>query len=121
MSILKTQVTDRTVKEICHEIGISNARFYNWKAKYGGMEVNDVVCMKDLQDEKARSKRIVSNLSLEIDAVKTILKKVRRSDDKREAVKLLVRENLSVRQTCKLVLLPRSAMTFKKCQGITVL
>jgi putative transposase len=75
VSILKSQETGRTVKEICREIGISDATFYNWKAKYGGMEVSDVVRMKDLHDENARLKRIVANLTLEIDAVKTVLEK----------------------------------------------
>jgi putative transposase len=75
VSILRTQETGRTVKEICREIGISDAIFYNWKAKYGGMEVSDVVRMKDLQDENARLKRIVANLTLEMDAVKTVLEK----------------------------------------------
>ena len=75
VSILKSQESGSTVKEICREIGISDATFYNWKAKYGGMEVSDVVRMKDLQDENARLKRIVANLTLEIDAVKTVLEK----------------------------------------------
>ena len=75
MSILKTQETGRTVRDICREHGISDATFYNWKAKYGGMEVSDVVRMKDLQDENSRLKRIVANLTLEIDAVKTVLEK----------------------------------------------
>ena len=73
MSILKTQETGRTVRDISREHGISDATFYNWKAKYGGMEVSDVVRMKDLQDENASLKRIVTNLTLEIDAVKTVL------------------------------------------------
>ena len=75
VSILKSQESGRTVKEICREIGISDATFYNWKAKYGGMEVSDVVRMKDLHDENARLKRIVANLTLEFDAVKTVLEK----------------------------------------------
>ena len=75
MSILRTQETGRTVRDICREHGISDATFYNWKAKYGGMEVSDVVRMKDIQDENFRLKRIVANLTLEIDAVKTVLEK----------------------------------------------
>jgi putative transposase len=73
VSILQMQESGRSVKEICREQGISDATFYNWKAKYGGMEVSDVVRMKDLQEENARLKRIVANLTLEIDAVKTVL------------------------------------------------
>lgn len=75
VSILQMQESGRSVKEICREHGISDATFYNWKAKYGGMEVSDVVRMKDLQEENARLKRIVANLTLEIDAVKTVLTK----------------------------------------------
>jgi putative transposase len=63
------------VKEICREHGISEPTFYNWKAKYGGMEVSDVRRMKDLEDENARLKNIVANLTLEIDAVKNVLQK----------------------------------------------
>jgi putative transposase len=43
VSILQMQESGRSVKEICREHGISDATFYNWKAKYGGMEVSDVV------------------------------------------------------------------------------
>jgi putative transposase len=53
--------------------GISEATFYNWKAKYGGMEASDVKKMKDLKEENSRLKRIVANMTLEIDAVKTVL------------------------------------------------
>ncbi len=50
VSILRTQETGRTIRYICREHGISDVTFYNWKAKYGGMEVRDVVRMKDLKD-----------------------------------------------------------------------
>jgi putative transposase len=69
------QESCRSVKEICREHGISDGTFYNWKSKYGGMEVSDVVRLKDLQDENSRLKRIVAILTLEIDAVKTVLTK----------------------------------------------
>jgi putative transposase len=75
VSILQMQETGKSVRDICREHGISDATFYNWKAKYGGMEVSDVKRMKDLQDENARLKRIVANLTLEIDAVKNVLEK----------------------------------------------
>jgi putative transposase len=47
----------------------------NWKAKYGGMEVSDVRKMKELEDENARLKRIVANLTLENDAIKHVIEK----------------------------------------------
>ena len=75
VSILRQQESGKAVKELCRELGISDATFYNWKAKYGGMEVSDVKRMKDLEEENGRLKRIVANLTLENDAIKTVLEK----------------------------------------------
>lgn len=75
VSILHQQEAGKTVKDISREHGISDATFYNWKAKYGGMQISDVKRMKDLEDENNRLKRIVANLTLENDAIKTVLEK----------------------------------------------
>jgi putative transposase len=75
VSILHQQETGKSVKDISREHGISDATFYNWKAKYGGMQVSDVKRMKDLEEENSRLKRIVANQTLEIDAIKTVLEK----------------------------------------------
>lgn len=75
VSILQQQETGKSVKDVSREHGISEATFYNWKAKYGGMQVSDVKRMKDLEEENARLKRIVANQTLEIDAIKTVLEK----------------------------------------------
>jgi putative transposase len=75
VSILHQQEVGKSVKDISREHGISDATFYNWKAKYGGMQVSDVRRMKDLEEENSRLKRIVANQTLEIDAIKTVLEK----------------------------------------------
>ena len=75
VSILHQQEAGRSVKDISREHGISDATFYNWKAKYGGMQVSDVRRMKDLEEENSRLKRIVANQALEIDAIKIVLEK----------------------------------------------
>lgn len=75
VSILHQQEAGKSVKDISREHGISDATFYNWKAKYGGMQVSDVRRMKDLEEENSRLKRIVANQTLEIDAIKTVLEK----------------------------------------------
>ena len=75
VSILHQQEAGKSVKDIARENGISDATFYNWKAKYGGMEVSDVRKMKDLEEENSRLKRIVANLTLENDAIKHIMEK----------------------------------------------
>ena len=53
VTILQSHEAGRTVKDICREHGISEPTFYNWKAKYGGMEVSEVRRMKDLETENA--------------------------------------------------------------------
>lgn len=75
ISILKQQEAGIPVKDLAREHGISEATFYNWKAKYGGMEANEMKRMKDLEDENNRLKRIVANLTLENDAIKHVLEK----------------------------------------------
>ena len=75
VSILKQQEAGITIKDLAREHGVSEATIYNWKAKYGGMEANELKRMKDLEEENNRLKKIVANLTLEIDAVKHVLEK----------------------------------------------
>ena len=73
--IFKQQEAGLSVKDLAREHGISEATFYNWKAKYGGMEANEVKRMKDLEEENNRLKRIVANLTLGNDAIRNVLEK----------------------------------------------
>ena len=75
VSILNQHENGKKVSEICRENGIAEQIFYNWKAKYGGMEVSELKRVKDLEDENARLKRIVANLTFENDAIKHVLEK----------------------------------------------
>jgi len=75
VSILKQHEAGKSVKDIIREHGISDATFYNWKVKYGGMEASDVKRMKELEEENNRLKRIIGNLTLEMDAIKHVLQK----------------------------------------------
>lgn len=65
VSILKQQEAGRSVKDICREHSISDATFYNWKSRYGGMEASDVKRMKDLEEENSRLKRMYANLAMD--------------------------------------------------------
>lgn len=58
IAVLKSVEAGRTVKDVCREAGISEASYYNWKAKYGGMEASDIKKMKDLEDENRRLKQM---------------------------------------------------------------
>jgi putative transposase len=75
VSAMKKQESGIAVKEIAREMGISEATFYNWKAKYGGMEVSDVVKMKQMEAEISEYKKIVAELSLENRAMKNLIEK----------------------------------------------
>jgi putative transposase len=70
VSILKEYEQGKKTSEICREYGIAEQTFYNWKAKYGGMDISELKRVKDLEEENARLKRIVANMTLEIDAFK---------------------------------------------------
>lgn len=50
IAVIKSVEAGRTVKDVCREAGISEATYYNWKSKYGGMESSDIKKIKDLED-----------------------------------------------------------------------
>ncbi|KHT23409.1 transposase [Pectobacterium carotovorum subsp. carotovorum] len=75
IAVLKSVEAGRTVKDVCREAGISEASYYNWKAKFGGMEASDIKKMKDLEDENQRLKQMFADLSLECRALKDVIEK----------------------------------------------
>ena len=75
ISILKQQQAGISVSDICREHGISQATFFNWKSKYGGMDASNLKKMKELEAENARLKKMYANLSLQNDALKDLLEK----------------------------------------------
>ena len=75
VSALKKQENGISVKDIARELGISEATFYNWKAKYGGMEANDVERLKDLEVEYGELKKMYAELSMENRAMKNLIEK----------------------------------------------
>jgi len=75
VKILKEVEAGRKVNEVCREYGISDATYYNWKSKYGGMEASDIKRLKELEDENRRLKQMFADLSLEHRIVKDILEK----------------------------------------------
>ena len=63
------------VEEVCRKMGISHATFYNWKKKYGGLGVSELRRLRQLEEENARLKRIVADLSLDKEMLQDVLKK----------------------------------------------
>lgn len=72
---LKQVEGGRSVKEVCRELGLSEATFFNWKSKYGGMEAADIRRLKELTEENAKLKRMYADLALENTALKDVIAK----------------------------------------------
>jgi putative transposase len=73
--ILKEADGGRKVADICREHGVSQATYYQWKAKFGGMEAADIRRLKELEEENSKLKRMFANLSLENEALKDVIAK----------------------------------------------
>jgi len=74
--ILKEHEAGISAKELCRKHGMSDASFYKWKAKFGGMEVSDARRLRDLEDENRKLKRLVADLSMDKMALEEVLKKI---------------------------------------------
>lgn len=72
---IKEHESGRKAEDICRELGITTASFYKWRQRYGGLEVNEVRKMKELQEENARLKRMFADLSLVHEALKDAVSK----------------------------------------------
>ena len=75
VKILKEVETGRLVKEVCREYGVSEATYYNWKSKYGGMEASDIKRLKELEDENRRLKQMYAELCLDNRILKDTVEK----------------------------------------------
>ena len=65
----------RPVKEVAREIGVTDQTLYNWKAKFGGMEISDAKKLRALEEENRRLKEMVADLSLDKAALTTVIRK----------------------------------------------
>jgi len=75
VGVLKEAEAGVPVAELCRRVGVSDATFYHWKAKYGGLEVNEARRLRQLEEENRRLKQIVAEQMLDIQALKTVLGK----------------------------------------------
>ena len=73
IAVLKEAEAGAKVLELCRKHGISDATFYNWKAKYAGMTVAELRRLRELEAENAKLKRIVADQALDISALKDLV------------------------------------------------
>ena len=75
IAILKEHETGVKTADLCRKHGISEASFYNWKAKYGGLEVSEAKRLKGLESENVRLKKLLADAMLDNAALKDLLAK----------------------------------------------
>ena len=75
IAVLKEQEVGAKVADLCRKQGISEATFYNWKAKYGGMEVSEAKRLKALEDENTKLKKLLAEQMLDAAALRELLAK----------------------------------------------
>jgi putative transposase len=75
IAALKQVEAGRKVEDVAREVGVSKHTIYGWKPKYGGMDVNEVQEVKQLREENGRLKKLVADLSLDKDALQSVIGK----------------------------------------------
>ena len=75
IAAVKQMEAGRTAKDLARELGVTDQTLYNWKAKYGGLEVSEAKRLKELEDENRRLKTMVADLSLDKEALKAVIRK----------------------------------------------
>jgi putative transposase len=75
IAILKEHESGLKTADLCRKHGISEASFYNWKAKYGGLEVSEAKRLKGLESENAKLKKLLADAMLDNAALKDLLGK----------------------------------------------
>lgn len=75
VSILKEAEAGQPVKEVCRKHGISDATYYKWKSKYGGLDASDLKRIRELEQELSQFKRMYADLAFENRALKDLIEK----------------------------------------------
>jgi len=75
IGVLKEADAGMKVADLCRKHGISDVTFYNWRSKFGGMEVSEARRLKSLEEENQKLKRLVAEQALDILVLKDVLQK----------------------------------------------
>jgi len=112
IGVLKEHETGANVADLCRKHGMSDATFYGWKSKYGGMDVSEARRLRSLEDENAKLKRLLADAMLDNAALKDLLGKMVTPAARREAVAhLRTALEMSERRAC--TILGASRMTVR--------
>ena len=75
IGVLREQEAGAKAADLCRKHGISEATFYNWKAKYGGMDISEAKRLKALEEENAKLKKLLAEQMLDVAALRELLAK----------------------------------------------
>jgi putative transposase len=75
IKVLKSADAGMKVQDLCRQVGISDATYYKWKSKYGGMEAADIKRLREIEAENGKLKRMFADLALENRALKDLIEK----------------------------------------------
>jgi putative transposase len=75
IGILKEHQAGLSALELCRKYGISDATFYKWRSKYGGMDVSEAKRLKALEEENAKLKRLLADAMLDVSTLREMLGK----------------------------------------------
>lgn len=75
IKILNEQEAGKSVGDICRAHGVSQPTFYNWKSKYGGLSVNQLKKLKEVEQQLSEFKRMYADLAFENNALKNLIEK----------------------------------------------
>ena len=75
IDVLRRAEAGVPVKDLCRELGVSSATFYQWRSKFGGMDASDLKRLRELEDENRRLKQMYAELSLDHKVLKDIVEK----------------------------------------------
>jgi putative transposase len=73
IGVLKEHQAGSSAAELCRKHGISDATFYNWRSKYGGMEVSEAKRLKQLEEENAKLKKLLAESVMDVSTLREML------------------------------------------------
>jgi putative transposase len=101
--------TGTRLEEICRQMGVAQAAFFNWEKKYGGLGIPDLRKLRQLKEENPRLKKLVADLSLDTQMLQDVIKKSCKSPYKKWMANWMVNNyRVSVQKACRRVRLPKS-------------
>ncbi len=115
VSALKLAESGTAVVNVCRKYGISDATFYTWRKKYGGLGVSELRRLRELDAENKKLKQLVADLTLDKHMLQEVIqKKTIKPADRRALVAFLMAAfRISERHGCRLLRCPRSTQRYR--------